>query len=322
MAAIATTCPVLTIPDGTWIAFIIMVLFVIITKISAKIFNKTEIEAWAEIEKQNLVMILLIILAVIGFMNGFSLLLSYYINQHMPTLLASYSPCPAINLIEISQNILNNLMNNRFIPAFGKITHLIHGFEIFSGYSVKAIGVPGTDVSQRLTAGFDVVVQPLILVRDLFPLLITSIGFQLIVYDFLLLFYHYLFPISLILLVIRPTRQLGIEMISIIFSLVIFMPAFFIIMHIAVEDVGQKTGLIQSITKAPGILNNIISALESIYFLTLAYGILFSVLSDAFRVTTELFAYASLVSVLIPTFVLITSITFTKVVSNVLSSIT
>lgn len=315
-------CNPIMFPAATWIAFVVAVLIVIIAKLAGKILNKSEIEAWAHVEGQNIAMVIVIIFLFIGFMNILASVLSYYIVTNMPQYAFITYGCAQSNIISLAQNIIYNYMNNVFVPAFGEIFNTVHVMEFFSGYSVRAIGTPGVDVKQRITAGFDVILQPLIIMRDLFPILLTSMGTQLVIYDVILVVYDYVIPFSLILLLFAPTRAIGREIIAFGFSIVIFMPFLYILLNTAVLDIGQKTGLINiSQQSSPSFFNTITALFKKSLIFTQYASIIFLLIESLVH-TTAVFAYASFVSLLLPTFVLITSITFTKTMSDVLNVIT
>ncbi|MEM4295396.1 MAG: hypothetical protein QXS91_01150 [Candidatus Anstonellales archaeon] len=321
MSAIVQCQPII-FPAATWIAFLVALLIVVIAKLAGKILNKTEIEAWAHVEAQSIALVLVIMIFFIGFMNILPSILTFYIVNYLPQFTFITSGCPQANMINLAQNMIYNYMNNIFLPAFGEIFNTVHAIEFFSGYSVRAVGTPGVDVKQRITAGFDILLQPMIIIRDLFPILITSMGMQLIIYDAILVIYDYIIPFALILMLFSPTRAIGREIVALGFSIVIFMPFLYILLNAAVLDIGQKTGLININQQLSSNLINAISSLALKILIITQYASIIFLLVESLVHITAVFAYASFISLLLPTFVLITSITFTKAMSEVLNVIT
>ena len=314
-------CPVFSIPDLAILALFISFLFYVIAKMAGKILEKTEIEAFAEVEKQNLFFVAIITFSFPLVFQAAGLLISEYLNRLQ---IYVYGDCPEKSVIEIAQNLLYSTLNNKLFPAFSSIIHIVHSFEIFSGYSIKAVGAPGVDVKQRITAGFDVVLSPLIIIRDLMPLLLSSVAFQIIFYDFSYVFYQYLFPVSLIFLALPITRQLGKELLAIIISFSFFMPFFHIILYVAFEDISKRANIAEETHISE--LKNIATKLLFIFSTTsltiaLSYTTLIDLLINSLFNVISIMAYASFVSVLIPTFVLITSITFVTTISKALTQI-
>jgi len=210
-------------------------------------------------------------------------------------------------------------MNNRFVPAFGEIVHVIHAFELFAGYSVRVVGTPGVEAKQKLTAGFDVALQPMTIMANLFPIFMTSLGVQILVFDVIRVLYEFIFPLGILLMILPPTRNFGKELIAITFSFALFMPFFFIIIHVAVEDIGKKTGLTDIHTGlVTGLIDSISKGLGTI---VLSYFSLIPLLVNGLLVVVNMFAYASFVSILVPTFVLISTITLTSTIAKALSEI-
>jgi len=315
-------CPIYEVDDLAILAVLVSFLFYVIAKIVGKILDKTEIEAWAEVEKQHLFFVLILVFSLPFILQVSGIFISEYLKDK--NIKIDNNVCPEKNVIKIAQELLYSTLNNKLFPAFASIMHIVHSFELFSGYSVKAIGTPGVDIKQRITAGFDVVLTPMIIIRDLMPLLLSSVGFQIILYDVAYVFYQYVFPFSLLLLAFPITREVGKELLALIISFSFFMPFFHVLLYLAFEDVSKKAAIMEETHISE--LKNIATKLLFIFSTTtitvaLSYTTLIELLLNSLFNVINIMAYASFISVLLPTFVLITSITFVSTISKALTQI-
>ncbi|RME79737.1 MAG: hypothetical protein D6769_01485 [Methanobacteriota archaeon] len=319
----AVVCSV-AIPSLIWLIIPLMVLILVVVRMLLKIRPDNKLQGWLNIEEGQLVINIIIGVLTIALYNVVSLIAFQYLStsqQFMPTF--SASACRYDMLKEVN-NILYFVLNQKLLPDFGEIVHIVHGFEVFNSYSAKLTSLGGLDIAQKLAAGFDVVLQPLTMFRDGMMLFITSMFFQIATIDAIrIVGYELLLPMSILLRFLPPTRRAANELLAIVLSFTVIMPLFYLLLLPPLNDVltfMDEASLYSAASSHSGtFFSRTSNVLNSVSFFFLHYGIMLSVLVFALNEAISIAAYGLFIAVIVPSFIFTLSITFVKTISEVLS---
>ncbi len=338
----------LIVPAYIYIALLLMVAAIVITKMAAKIAMKPEWDAWANEELTQLWINMLYIILIIGLYSALSHLAVLYAQN---TLLANVKPIPGTqvnapttmlfpkntimpsalqsstkDLIGMNLNILRALLYNRVLPFFGELINIIHAIEIYSGFSVSMVGTPGLDVKTRLGLGLEVPLSALVLIRNAFPVFIISLEVQIFTLELIkLVAYDFLVPFGLLLRIFPFTRDAGDELLAVVLGFTIFMPLLYIVMFSAVNDIlvnhyHQPSFFQPYYSPNTSILSKIRDLFHTLIFPFWDYslGSFYFAFGYGIVNTIEEIGFLGAVTVMLPTFIFISTISLVKALQDVL----
>ncbi len=295
------------LPAYFGISLALMLVILIVAYAVNRAHPKPQWDAWIHEEASAIVINAIYFVALVGIYGALSALASAYLGN------------PPTDLITLASSKLGNLMDYKLFPAFSDIIHRIHSLEIFSGYSISAIGTPGFQTSTRMGAGLNSVLRPMIVIRDLFPLYITSITFQILTLEAIRYLYDLFLPFGIILRVFPFTREAGNELLAVVLSFTIFLPLLYVILFQATDDVMIAFGEGSIFTPPTAHLEGSIWAMlhGGVGFVVMRYMTLLDVLFSTVNTAAKDFAYIGVISVLIPTFAFMSTISLVRSLMNV-----
>jgi len=209
-----------------FVAIGIMISVISLAFMFASFAKKPEWEAWAKVELYELAWGIILLIVIYGIYNTVSFIADSYVGT---------------NIINYSENRLNDVVKERLLPAFIQLTYLDHNVIFWSQFRHR-FGPSVWGINSKLYPGLEIYSQPVRILEFGYMAAFASLSVQIMLFHILDVITDVLIAAGLLLRFFPPTRTSGNLLIALGFSFKVIFPLMYILSFQALDEIYKIHG--------------------------------------------------------------------------------
>ncbi|MGB9719116.1 MAG: hypothetical protein ACPL06_00795 [Candidatus Anstonellales archaeon] len=254
----------------------IMVSAIALAFMFASFAKKPEWEAWAKVELYELAWGIILLIVIYGVYNAVSFIADAYLGT---------------NIINYSENRLNDVVKDRLLPAFIQLAYLDHNIIFWSQFKHR-FGPTVWGITSKLYPGLEIYSQPVRILEFGYMAAFASLSVQIMLFHLLDVITEFLIAAGILLRFFPPTRSSGNLLIALGFSFKVILPLVYVLSFQALDEIYKIHGWSMSGVLRTAYIPQLIGTTMPMV-LTLAPGLFHSLLNNFGHLSVEILVIPS-----------------------------